>query len=201
MSVPHPAACDPAQGLGLSQLREDPLYPRIPAHRRKRLVAAALEDGRALAVHLRRQCGSDPAAIAVQGDVPVTYSADDAGFGGVVIYAHYDTLPPRITLYLPVIRRLDQLIAEAAPAAFGGIRDTLPIFLAHELYHHFDCLRGDARLGRRHAVPLFGVGRWQWTSGLSSLPEIAAGAFAQRLLDLSFHPKLLDCLILRTGRR
>jgi hypothetical protein len=201
VSVPHSAACDSAQGLGLSQLREDPLYPRIPAHRRKRLVAAALEDGRALAACVCRQCGSDPAAIAVQCDVPLTYSTDDAGFGSVVIYAHYDTRPPRITLYLPAIRLLNRLIARVGPAAFGGVRDTLPIFFAHELYHHFDCLRGDARLGRRHAVPLFGVGRWQWTSGLSSLPEIAAGAFAQRLLDLSFHPKLLDYLIPRTERR
>jgi len=50
-------------------------------------------------------------------------------------------------------------------------------------------------------VRIFGMGRWQWTSGLSSLCEIAAGAFAQRLLGLSFHPKLLDLLILKSEKR
>lgn len=187
---------DAAQALALSQLREDPLYPRIPAHRRDRLAAAALEDGRALAGRIRREWGSDPAAIAAQGNVPVTHSTDDAGFGSVVVYAHYDTRPPRVTLYLPAIQRLDRRIEQVGRALFGGIRATLPVFLAHELYHHFDCQRGDARLSRRHAVALFGLGRWQWTARLSSLPEIAAGAFAQRLLDLPFHPGLLDYLTL-----
>jgi CxxC motif-containing protein (DUF1111 family) len=39
------------------------------------------------------------------------------------------------------------------------------------------------------------LGRWTWTAGLTTLPEIAAGAFAQQLLGLSFHPKLLDDLV------
>ena len=71
----------------------------------------------------------------------------------------------------------------------------MPIFLAHELYHHFDCLRGSERLARRHTVEIFGIGDWHWTSGLTSLCEIAAGAFAQRLLGLPFHPKVLDLLL------
>jgi hypothetical protein len=39
------------------------------------------------------------------------------------------------------------------------------------------------------------LGRWTWTAGLTTLPEIAAGAFAQQLLGLDFHPKLLDDLV------
>lgn len=194
MSDPDQAWPDSARVLGLSQLREDPLYPRLPSHRREHLVAAALEDGYALAGRIRRQWGSDPAAVAAQLDVPVTQSTEDAGFGSVVVYAHYDTRPPRITLYLPAIGRLDRQIEQVGRALFGGIHATLPIFLAHELYHHIDCRRGAGRLSRRHAVALFGVGRWQWKARLSSLPEIAAGAFAQRLLDLPLHPRLLDCL-------
>jgi hypothetical protein len=49
-------------------------------------------------------------------------------------------------------------------------------------------------LSQRHTVRIFSVGRWQWSSGLSSLCEIAAGAFAQRLMGLPFHPALLDVL-------
>jgi hypothetical protein len=195
---PEQARRDAARVLGLSQLRADPLYPRLPSHRREELVAAALEDGYALAERIRRQWGGDPAAIAAQFDVPVTHSTDDAGFGSVVVYAHYYARPPRITLYLPAIERLDRQVEQAGRAQFGGMRATLPIFLAHELYHHIDCRRGTARLSRRHAVALFGVGRWQWTARLSSLPEIAAGAFAQRLLDLPFHPGRLDELTRRT---
>jgi hypothetical protein len=189
-----------APALGLMQLRDDPQYRRIPAERRMSLVAAALEDGRALADRTRQSWGTDPAAIAASCNVPVVRSTGNAGFGSVVVFADYTTPPPSITLYLSAIARLDREISERNVEVCRGIGSTMPIFLAHELYHHFDCLRGNARLSRRHAVKIFGVGRWHWSSGLSSLPEIAAGAFAQRLLGLPFHPKLLDLLIVQESK-
>ena len=182
------------RALGLLQLQEDPQYVRIPAQRRVALVEAALADGRLLADRARERWGQDPTAIAARCDVPVICSEDDAGFGSVIVYAEYATRPRSITLYLPAIRRLDHILARQGAEQFPGTRETQPIFIAHELYHHFDCMRDGAALSRRHPVRIFGFGRWNWTSGLSSLAEIAAGAFAQHLLGLTFHPKLLDRL-------
>jgi hypothetical protein len=56
-------------------------------------------------------------------------------------------------------------------------------------------MRGKEALIRRHRTTILKLGRWTWTAGLSTLPEIAAGAFAQQLLGLDFHPKLLDLLL------
>jgi hypothetical protein len=39
---------------------------------------------------------------------------------------------------------------------------------------------------------LFRIGNWHWRTGIAALAEIAAGAFAQSLLDLPCHPKILD---------
>lgn len=195
MSAAEPAREAQSRALGLLQLREDPQFPRIPAGQHGALVEAALEDGRLLADETRRQWGTEPAVVAAACDVPVIRSQDDAGFGSVVVYAGYASRPPAITLHLPPILRLDGLIALRGAGLFPGLGGSEPIFLAHELYHHFDCLRGGTRLARRHPVRIFGIGQWHWTSGLASLPEIAAGAFAQQLLGLSFHPKLLDFLV------
>jgi hypothetical protein len=188
------------EALGLLQLREDPQYRRIPVDQRMSLVEAALEDGRALAGKTQGLWGRDPAAIAARCNVPVIHSKGDTGFGSVVVFAEYTTAPPCITLFLPAIARLDRAILKKDAEVYCSIADTAPIFLAHELYHHFDCLRGNERLSRRHPVKIFGVGRWHWSSGLSSLAEIAAGAFAQRLLGLPFHPKLLDLLIVQESK-
>ena len=65
--------------------------------------------------------------------------------------------------------------------------DVSPIYVAHELYHFLDSARA-VPLARRHRVKILGL----WTSGLTSLPEIAAGAFAQALLGLPWHPKWLE---------
>ena len=189
-----------AQALGLLQLREDPQYPRIPVGRRVALVEAALEDGRLLADRIRAPWGSDPVRIAARCNVPVIHSEDDAGFGSTIVHAEYRTRPPSITLYLPAIRHLDRLVSEQGTCARLGIDRTAPIFLAHELYHHFDCTRGHAPLSRQNPVEIFRLGPLKWTSGLSSLPEIAAGAFAQRLLGLSFHPMTLDLLLVEDLR-
>jgi hypothetical protein len=185
------------QAVGLLQLQEDPQYPRIPPERRAELVEYALDDGRSMADRIFEQWGRDPAAIAARCRVPVVRSEGDAGFGSVVVYAEYVARPCSITLYVPSIRRLDRLGAECDVP----MSSSLPIFLAHELYHHFDCMRGKARLSRRHPVRIFSIGSWHWTAGLSSLSEIAAGAFAQQLLGLPFHPKILDSLLLEKERR
>lgn len=187
-----PAAADHA--LGLAQLRADPQFGRIAAGRRDALVAAALEDGRFLAADVIASLGADPAFIAASCGIPVIDSEETAGYGSVVVFAEYATRPPAITLYAPAIRRLDAALARAG--APGGVRETRSLFLAHELYHHFDCTRS-VPLARRHPVRLFGIGRWAWTSGLTSLPEIAAGAFAQALLGLAFHPKSLESIFVQ----
>ncbi len=183
MNDPAPGSIIEPQALGQLQLREDSQYRRIPVERRAVLVEAALEDGRSLAGRTRDLWGSDPMRIAAGCKVPVIHSEDDAGFGSTIVHAEYRTCPPSITLYLPAIRHL-------------GIDRTAPIFLAHELYHHFDCTRGHAPLSRQHPVEIFRLGPLKWTSGLSSLSEIAAGSFAQKLLALSFHPRVLDLLLL-----
>jgi hypothetical protein len=183
--------------LGLTALSRDVQFHRVPEAQRGKLVDLALQDGRHLARQAGRQWGNDPFAIAARCQVPVIESHAEAGFGSTVIYAEYAVRPPSITLYTPAIRRLDALVARQ-PCFDWRIERTLPVFLAHELYHHFDCMRGREALIRRQRATILKLGRWTWTAGLSTLPEIAAGAFAQQLLGLGFHPKLLDALV--TGR-
>ncbi len=189
-----------ATALGLLALSSDVQFHRIPEAQRGQWVELALQDGRCLAQRACQQWGSDPSVIAGRCNLPIMESRTEAGFGSTVIYAEYAVSPPFITLYTPAIRRLDALITKQSRIDWG-IERTTPIFLAHELYHHFDCMRGKDALIRRHRVNIVNLGRWNWTAGLSTLPEIAAGAFAQQLLGLAFHPKHLDRLLVKTEER
>jgi hypothetical protein len=69
------------------------------------------------------------------------------------------------------------------------------VFIAHELYHHIEAIRPDVPIARRYQPSLFRIGKWHWRTGIAALAEIAAGAFAQSLLDLPCHPKALDFAI------
>ena len=189
MTVPNAS-----HSLGLLALSNDVQVRRIPDAQRSELVEQALHDGRCLAQRAYEQWGTDPSVIAGRCNLPIIESPTEAGFGSTVIYAEYAARPPCITLYAPAIRRLDMLIAKQSRIDWG-IERTTPIFVAHELYHHFDLMRGKDALIRRHRINIVTLGRWTWNVGLSTLPEIAAGAFVQQLLGLPFHPKLFDVLL------
>jgi hypothetical protein len=66
------------------------------------------------------------------------------------------------------------------------------VFIAHELYHHIEAVRPEVPIARRYRPTLFRIGNWHWRTGVAALAEIAAGAFAQSLLDLPSHPRALD---------
>jgi hypothetical protein len=182
------------RALGLWLLREDPQYARIEPGRREALVEAALADGRHLADESRACWGDEPAAIAAACGLSVVECDAEQGWGTTVVYADYDERMGAIRLFAPAIARLERGLACTVVSQIAGIRSARPMLLAHELYHHLDAARAGPPLARRHRVTLLALGRWRWTSGLASLSEIAAGAFAQRLLRLRWHPKFFDLI-------
>src|SRR5258708_38883457 len=139
--------------LGLAALRSDVQFHRIAETERGELVEQALQDGWCLAQHASQQWGSDPFVVAARCQVPIVESHSEAGFGSTVIYAEYAVSPPSITLYAPAISRLDAQIARR-PCFDLGIEATAPVFLAHELFHHFDRIRGKEALIHRHRVTI-----------------------------------------------
>lgn len=173
-------------------LAADPQFRRIDAVRRDALIDAALAIGAASADEVRRCHGNDPDAIAAASGIPVEVCATPADYGTTLVFAEYRSRPPRIVLFRDAIARVDACLEHAATRARWRIASARPVYVAHELFHHLDA---DAvtRLPA-HRVTLFAVGRWRWTAGVAALSEIAAGAFAQRLLDLPAHPRALDLL-------
>jgi hypothetical protein len=188
------AAVATPRSLGLLLLREDAQYSRIGHGQREVLVEAALEDGRRMADGARGRWGDDPSAIASACGVSVIESGAEEGWGTALVYADYLERTRCIRLFGPAIAHLERGLARPAVAEIAGICAARPTLLAHELYHHLDAGRAGLPLARRHRVTLFALGPWRWTSGLTSLAEIAAGAFAQRLLRLRWHPKFFDLI-------
>lgn len=182
--------------LGRLILEHDSQFRRIDHSRIAELVDAALTDGASLARKTSLSNGNDLAELLTDFGIEVAESKSDAGYGSHVVYAQYWQKPVRIELFAPALATLERGIAQFDMQwllAGHAVRD---VFLAHELYHHLDLTRGSPSLAAMHRVTLLRIGPYRWTSGIASLAEIAAGAFAQTLLDLPYHPKLLDLVTL-----
>jgi hypothetical protein len=187
------------EALGLAMLETDTHARRLDGATRIAAVRDALADGAEAARTLRRRFPDfAPQAIARALDVPVEVTDDDPAVGTLWRFAEYRQRPARILLYRSGIAPLDHVIAGPLTARLLGQATSADVFIAHELFHHVETIRPDIPIARRYRPTLFRIGGWHWRTGIATLSEIAAGAFAQRLLDLPCHPRVLDLIALDT---
>jgi hypothetical protein len=190
------AAASP-ETLGLVMLQADPHARRLDRAAQFAAVRDALADGAAAAKSLRERFPDfTMQQIAHQLGVPVEATDDDPMVGSLWRFAEYRERPARILLFSRGLAPLDRAMDGAVALRLLGQATPQDVFIAHELFHHTEATRSGTPIARRHQPTLFRIGRWRWRTGIAALAEIAAGAFAQTLLDLPCHPKALDLLAL-----
>ena len=179
--------------LGLVLLEADPHGGRLERPAQLAAVADALADGAATARDFQERFpGRTPAELAGELDVPVVTTDDDPMVGSIWRFAEYRPRPPRIVLYNRGLAPLEDTLAGTMATRLLGRAAPRDVFIAHELYHHAEAIRPEVSIARRYRPTLFRIGNWHWRTGIAALAEIAAGAFAQSLLELPCHPKILD---------
>ncbi|MBR0697727.1 hypothetical protein [Bradyrhizobium lablabi] len=182
--------------VGLLMLRADHHAKRLDDQTQIAAVSAALADGAATARSVRRRFPElSPRDIARQLQVAVMASDDDPLVGSIWRFAEYRSKPSRIVLYTQGLAPLEQVLAGGLATRLLRGATAQDVFVAHELYHHAEATRPDVPIARRYQATLLQIGRWRWSTGISALSEIAAGSFAQTLLGLPCHPKLLDYVV------
>jgi hypothetical protein len=179
--------------LGLLMLKSDPHAARLDDRTQRAAVSDALADGVATARDFRTRFGGrSPHEIARELRVLVEATGDDPMVGSIWRFAEYRPRPPRIVLYTRGLTPLEQALAGRLATRLLGEATIPDVFVAHELYHHAEATRSEVPIARRYRPTLLQIGPWRWRTGIATLAEIAAGSFAQALLDLPCHPKVLD---------
>jgi hypothetical protein len=180
--------------LWAAMLREDLVYAKIPADLRQPAMERAVATGRQAALECGTRHGTtDPIALVEKLGIRLVESDAPYVYGKLVQTSTYVHRTPTITLYTGAIEEMNRFLADQDLAGLLGIGDVRPVYLAHELFHHLE----EASLGRAATlvqVITFRFGPLTLRSGIAQLSEIAADAFAQRLLDLPVAPRLLDYL-------
>ena len=189
------AAASP-EALALVMLQADPHGWRLDRATQHAAVSDALADGAATAHALRRRFPDlSPQAIADALQVPIETIDDDPMAGPFWRFAEYRERPARILLYARGLAPLDRAVSGEHAGRLLGRATPRDVFIAHELFHHLEAIREDTPIAQRYRPILFRIGGWHWRTGLAALSEIAAGAFAQALLDLPSHPRVLDLVV------
>jgi hypothetical protein len=187
----------PAENLAFAMLEADPHARRLDLAAQFAAVRDALADGAATAKALRERFPDlAPHEIARELRVPVEATDGDPLVGSIWRFAEYRQRPARILLYSRGLAPLDRTVAGRLAVRLLGHATPQEVFIAHELFHHAETIRSDTPIAQRYQPTLFRIGGWHWRTGIAALAEIAAGAFAQSLLDLPCHPRVLDLVAL-----
>jgi hypothetical protein len=181
------------ESLGLVMFEADPHGRHLERAAQLAAVAEALADGAATARDLQQRFpGRTPQELARTLKVAVETTEDDPLVGSIWRFAEYRPRPPRIVLYNRGLAPLEDMLVGTMATRLLGRATPRDVFIVHELYHHAEAIRPETPIARRYRPTLLRIGNWHWRTGIAALAEIAAGAFAQSLLDLPCHPKVLD---------
>jgi hypothetical protein len=179
--------------LGLVMLEADPHAKRLDRAAQLAAVSDALADGIATAKILRKRFPDRaPEELARALQLPIEATDDDPMVGSIWRFAEYRSRPPCIMLYNRGLAPLERALTGGLATRLLGRATPRDAFVAHELYHHAEAVRSEVPIARRYRPTLLRIGNWHWRTGIAALAEVAAGAFAQSLLDLPCHPKVLD---------
>jgi hypothetical protein len=191
-SLAELAAATP-EALALDLLKTDPHGWRLDDATQLKAVSDALADGIRAARALRERFPVlSPPAIADALELPVETVDDDPMVGTLWRFAEYRGRPARILLYARGLAPFDRVVTGELSVRLLGRATPRDVFIAHELFHHLEAIREDTPIAQRYRPSLFRLGGWHWRTGIAALSEVAAGGFAQELLGLPCHPRVID---------
>ncbi len=142
---------------------------------------------------------TDPMVAAGEMGVRIVYDISTGSDGALRIISSYQPKPPVITLYEGVMRACRERLEEEDTSDSRAVASLLTnICVAHELFHHIErkssCF---VNLGYRAVV--LNLGFIKIEKSLTALSEIAAHAFAKRLLSLPCLPCALNPALFGSG--
>lgn len=155
---------------------------------------AAQQCGVKLARQVREQFGAASCEeLAEKLDVRVVRLPMPDG-DGLLTFAAFEE-PALIRVYTDNAEATQTIITQSGADEYLGNVDICQMLLAHELFHVLQLRHPELYVNQKH-IRLWKIGRWIRESRLLSLEEVAAMAFARKMLGMKVNPYVYDVLML-----
>jgi hypothetical protein len=190
--------------MTLAELSEDPLFDKIPKDKIRVYIDGSINIARDKAAKLKKEAGETALIDICQAKgitvnmVERDYSVMNVRYRAEIIYDKklINIMQGSINHMYNQLKDLN-LFEDKYPISVDSIAD---IHVAHELYHVIEYIDEEKTGSLLPEITSFKIGRLEKKSEISKTSEAAAHIFCMELLNLPFHPKLLDYLyLLGTG--
>ncbi len=186
--------------LALGLLAADPLFRRIPIEDIRPLLDSSLAFGAEKAEQTRiAYRTNDPLKIARLLGVKVIFDITrPVRPNAFTPLASYSQTPPSITVYENTVRHVKERLQVKSTLSAGFLASLTQMCVAHEIYHHIEYM-GHEYLNLAYKVPVFSFAGLTIEKSLGALSEIAANAFATRLMGLPTLPCVVHDFVKATA--
>ncbi|BFH60311.1 hypothetical protein [Paenibacillus azoreducens] len=181
--------------LGCMELRQDPLFHKIPPANIPYYVHESLQAGRLAAAAYK---GHGIRELCRNNGLHYEITEASGKFHNVSFRAQIDFAkkPPEIILYASSLKGM-QTVCQDVLGELSGTAETdldllVDIHLAHEFYHWLEYRDKVFTNEKLETIEVFKLGPFTKKSSVVQCCEIAAHAFCKELLDLPCLPNLLD---------
>lgn len=179
------------QEWGAFDVHSDPADKWLKSGDAERAVSAALTSGCTAAHQAAQRYGTvKPRVLAAQMEIELSYFSKELQCNYLLL-AYYRSKPPEICINTELTDRMEPLISKCGINLRGYTAED--VLIAHELYHHLENAGGGATMPKPR-FPSWRLGKIQFYTYVAAVSEVAAFAFAQELLELSFFPQAVEFL-------
>ncbi|WP_054948696.1 hypothetical protein [Numidum massiliense] len=189
-----------ADVLAYTELTQDPLYANIAPRAIVSYIDGALQIGQQAGKVFSYDGDLAPLMKQIaQSGTRVTFSDEKKREGNKFVRAQYEKKPPVIYIYRPSLEQMEHFFLKS------GYRvrqeDFMALHMCHEWFHHLE----ETRFGRTDLqlpkVKMRKVGPVTFKQSVEKTREIAAHAFTQAVMGLSWYPLLLDYLMAQSEQK
>ena len=181
--------------LGCMELRQDPLFHKIPPEKIPYYVRESLQAGR-LAAETYKGFGIRD----MYRDAGLRYEITETSgtFHNISFRAQIDfsKTTPEIILYASSLKGMrtvcQKILGERLCGSAADLDLLVDIHLAHEFYHWLEYREKIFTNEKLERIEVFKLGPYTRKSSVVQCCELAAHAFCKELLGLPFLPNLLD---------
>lgn len=178
--------------LAAELLRKDPLFYKLPLSKVPDLVGYALKTGEIMAEKLVYIHGTrEPLRLARLMGIRILFDITHYASRPLTVLSRYRENPPTIVIYEAALRECRENVAKWDIKSKYLLSELTNVCVCHELYHHYERDTGNfADLSC--SVPVLNLGFLKIEKSVRTISEIAAHAFARKLLNLPFLPCILE---------
>lgn len=185
--------------LAFTELKEDELYPHMRRNQILTYIEGALAIGKQAGKGYEYRGNLAPLMRSItKSGARVVFLEEKKYDGDKLIRAQYERHPTAILVYRPSLEQMERFFSKSGHRV--PKEDLMALHMCHEWFHHLEETsfgRTDQRLPK---VVVRKIGPVMFKQAVETTREIAAHAFTQEVMGLSWYPLVLDVLIPQAER-